>query len=147
MFFLHETRKKKLTRLRSLLSQGKIDRMLWAFHFPDFPDKDIPTCKNCEDYKINVCGGGRDPIECFIEKTKNKKKLKNGSCPSCDQELREVVWVGPGPCPMPDEDINEEGGCLGDDEGWENTGESEGEFKGKYSLPEGWEYADESEGK
>lgn len=88
--------------------------MLWTFHFPDFPDRDIPTCKNCEDYKINVCEGGRDPIECFKEKTK-KKKSQGGSCPLCDQELRELVWRGPGPCPIPDE----EGEYVVDKEGWE----------------------------
>lgn len=41
--------------------------LLWMMHFGDLePCK--ATCKDCSDFRIGVCKGGRDPWECIQEK-------------------------------------------------------------------------------
>jgi hypothetical protein len=26
----------------------------------------VPTCNDCEDYKIHACEGGKNPVDCFL---------------------------------------------------------------------------------
>jgi hypothetical protein len=50
--------------LKGLIRAG-ICPNLWMEHFHDKrPDK--AKCEDCEDFKIGVCKGGRDPIQCFM---------------------------------------------------------------------------------
>ena len=45
-----------------------INPLIWYMHFRKRPDK--ATCKDCVDYISGVCSGGKDPIECMKEKSK-----------------------------------------------------------------------------
>jgi len=40
-------------------------------HFGDAPADVVPTCQDCCDFQIGVCSGGRDPLECMVEASKN----------------------------------------------------------------------------
>jgi hypothetical protein len=67
----------------------------WFLHFNRRPDK--ATCRDCEDFKIGVCEGGIDPIECFKKQKpkvgeivsfyfKGDKEIPitcNGNCKEC----------------------------------------------------------------
>jgi hypothetical protein len=52
--------------VRKFLEQGKIDPHLWKMHFPSLLESRVPTCEECDDFKSNLCTGGKDPVECFL---------------------------------------------------------------------------------
>ncbi|HTY15138.1 MAG TPA: hypothetical protein VMC42_05475 [Methanoregulaceae archaeon] len=52
--------------IRRFLEQGRIDPDLWKAHFPSLLDSRVPECRDCGDYKSNICQGGKDPVECFL---------------------------------------------------------------------------------
>lgn len=52
--------------VRKFLEQGKIDSRLWKLHFPSLLESRVPTCEECDDFKSNLCTGGKDPVECFL---------------------------------------------------------------------------------
>ncbi len=52
--------------VRKFLEQGKIDSELWKIHFPSLLESRVPTCEECDDFKSNLCTGGKDPVECFL---------------------------------------------------------------------------------
>ena len=52
--------------VRKFLEQGKIDARLWKLHFPSLLESRVPTCEECDDFKSNLCTGGKDPVECFL---------------------------------------------------------------------------------
>lgn len=41
--------------------------IVWLMHFKDLPPCEA-RCELCTDYKVGVCGGGKDPLECMEEK-------------------------------------------------------------------------------
>ncbi|HVP94322.1 MAG TPA: hypothetical protein VMS89_04030 [Methanoregulaceae archaeon] len=52
--------------IRRFLDQGKIDADLWKAHFPSLLESCVPTCRDCGDFKSNLCQGGKDPVDCFL---------------------------------------------------------------------------------
>ncbi len=56
--------------LERLFETGEIDIFLWFAHFQDDDFDSVPSCSDCVDFIAGVCDGGRDVIECFIEKTR-----------------------------------------------------------------------------
>lgn len=52
--------------VRKFLEQGKINHQLWKMHFPSLLESRVPTCEECDDFKSNLCTGGKDPVECFL---------------------------------------------------------------------------------
>jgi len=52
--------------VRKFIEQGKIDSQLWKMHFPSLLESRVPTCDECDDFKSNLCTGGKDPVECFL---------------------------------------------------------------------------------
>ena len=61
----------RLRKLRILLKKGKINPTLWLAHFGNAPANVVPTCQDCSDFQIGECAGGRDPLECMVEASKN----------------------------------------------------------------------------
>jgi len=67
----------RFRRLKILIRKHRIDALLWEMHFhgstaAEFPGGKFPTCQDCEDFKMGLCSGGRDPLRCFSE-NKNAK--------------------------------------------------------------------------
>ena len=56
-------------QLAALLTHGEIDPFLWMAHFPETLDTRIPSCEDCADFKIRICPGGKDPVDCFLSRT------------------------------------------------------------------------------
>ena len=54
--------------IQRFLEAGKIDATLWKNHFPSLLPTQVPTCEECGEFKDRTCGGGRDPVECFLDK-------------------------------------------------------------------------------
>jgi hypothetical protein len=54
--------------IQRFLEQGKIDPVLWKHHFPSLLPTQVPVCGDCEEYKEKTCPGGRDPVQCFLDK-------------------------------------------------------------------------------
>jgi len=54
--------------IQRFLEQGKIDSTLWKNHFPSLLPTQVPACGDCSEYKEKTCPGGRDPVECFLDK-------------------------------------------------------------------------------
>ncbi|MEI6293029.1 MAG: hypothetical protein WCP36_05070 [Methanomicrobiales archaeon] len=52
--------------VRKFLEEGKIDYQLWKMHFPSLLESRVPTCEECDDFKSNLCTGGKEPVECFL---------------------------------------------------------------------------------
>jgi hypothetical protein len=61
--------------IRKFLEQGKIDSRLWKLHFPSLLESRVPTCEECDDFKTNICSGGKDPVECFLAIEPCKEEL------------------------------------------------------------------------
>jgi hypothetical protein len=55
--------------IQRFLEQGRIDPALWKKNFPSLLPTQVPTCGDCEEFRVNTCPGKRDPVECFLEKT------------------------------------------------------------------------------
>ena len=55
--------------IQRFLETGKIDATLWKNHFPTLLPTQVPTCEECGEFKDRTCAGGRDPVECFLDKT------------------------------------------------------------------------------
>jgi len=53
--------------VQRFLDQGKIDPELWIEHFPTVLATRVPSCNDCEDFKNNLCKGGKDPVDCFLQ--------------------------------------------------------------------------------
>lgn len=73
--FGHKLTKSKaewIRKLKSKLKNGDIDPVLWGAHF-EFTETYV-ECRDCGDFRSNVCHGGKDPIECFEESTRLSKK-------------------------------------------------------------------------
>jgi len=70
--------------VKKFLEEGKIDPELWKIHFPHILPSHVPTCNECEDKKNDLCGGGKEPVECFLgiyaeeEASKGEEHLKKG---------------------------------------------------------------------
>ncbi len=54
--------------IQRFLEAGKIDATLWKNHFPSLLPTQVPTCEECGEFKDQTCAGGRDPVECFLDK-------------------------------------------------------------------------------
>jgi len=54
--------------IQRFLEQGKIDPVLWKNHFPSLLPTQVPTCRECEEFREKTCKGDRDPVECFLSK-------------------------------------------------------------------------------
>ena len=54
--------------IQRFLETGKIDATLWKNHFPSLLPTQVPTCEECGEFKDRTCAGGRDPVECFLDK-------------------------------------------------------------------------------
>ena len=54
--------------IQRFLEAGKIDATLWKNHFPSLLPSQVPTCEECGEFKDRTCAGGRDPVECFLDK-------------------------------------------------------------------------------
>jgi len=54
--------------IQRFLETGKIDPALWRNHFPSLLPTQVPTCEECGEFKDRTCTGGRDPVECFLDK-------------------------------------------------------------------------------
>jgi hypothetical protein len=54
--------------IQRFLEQGKIDPVHWKTSFPSLLPTQVPTCEDCLEYKEKTCPGGRDPVECFLNK-------------------------------------------------------------------------------
>ena len=52
--------------IRRFLDQGRIDPDLWKAHFPSLLESCVPECRECGDFKSNLCQGGKDPVDCFL---------------------------------------------------------------------------------
>jgi hypothetical protein len=55
--------------IQRFLETGKIDATLWKNHFPTLLPTQVPACEECGEFKDRTCTGGRDPVECFLDKT------------------------------------------------------------------------------
>lgn len=81
------TMKYTARHIRKFLDQGRIDPDLWKTHFPSLLESRVPACGDCEDYKSNLCQGGKDPVDCFLGiqqhpvSEKSGKKRKSGPHP------------------------------------------------------------------
>ena len=56
--------------IQRFLETGKIDDTLWKNHFPSLLPSQVPTCEECEALKDRTCGGGLDPVDCFLGKAR-----------------------------------------------------------------------------
>ena len=54
--------------IQRFIEAGKIDATLWKNHFPSLLPTQVPTCEECAEFKDQTCDGGRDPVECFLDK-------------------------------------------------------------------------------
>jgi hypothetical protein len=54
--------------IQRFLETGKIDATLWNNHFPTLLPTQVPGCEECSALKDRTCAGGRDPVECFLDK-------------------------------------------------------------------------------
>ena len=54
--------------IRRFLETGKIDATLWKNHFPSLLPSQVPSCEDCSEFMDRTCAGGRDPVECFLNK-------------------------------------------------------------------------------
>ena len=54
--------------IQRFLETGRIDAALWKNHFPSLLPTQVPTCEECGEFKDRTCAGGRDPVECFLDK-------------------------------------------------------------------------------
>lgn len=55
--------------IRRFLESGTIDATLWKNHFPAILPSHVPSCEECSEFRERTCAGGRDPVDCFLEKT------------------------------------------------------------------------------
>ena len=55
--------------IQRFLETGKIDPALWRNHFPSLLPTQVPTCEECGEFKDRTCSGGRDTVECFLDKS------------------------------------------------------------------------------
>lgn len=55
--------------IQRFLLAGKIDATLWKNHFPALLPTQVPACEECSAFRERTCAGGRDPVECFLDKT------------------------------------------------------------------------------
>jgi hypothetical protein len=60
--------------IRKFIEQGKIDPHFWSDHFPAVLVSKVPDCSDCEDYKKNICKGGRNPVDCFVSLTVDESR-------------------------------------------------------------------------
>ena len=88
--------------IRRFLDQGRIDPDLWKTHFPSLLGSCVPECRDCEDFKSNLCQGGKDPVDCFlgIQETKGPKITEKGKAHGSKQ------WDGAGTGRNPVEKVN-----------------------------------------
>ena len=54
--------------IQRFLETGRIDATLWKNHFPTLLPTQVPACDDCGELKDRTCAGGRDPVECFLDK-------------------------------------------------------------------------------
>ncbi|HNX85268.1 MAG TPA: hypothetical protein PKK03_12545 [Bacteroidales bacterium] len=56
--------------IQRFLETGKIDVTLWKIHFPLLLPSQVPSCEECSEFKDHTCAGGREPVDCFLAKTR-----------------------------------------------------------------------------
>ena len=79
--------------IQRFLEQGKIDPTLWTNHFPSLLPSQVPTCKECEDFKNKDCKGDRDPVECFLS-MKPEDELSAGEKPARKKSKDPMLGIG-----------------------------------------------------
>ncbi len=78
--------------IRRFLEQGRIDPDLWKAHFPSLLESCVPECKDCGDFKSNLCQGGKDPVDCFLGLQRDPDTGKSRK----SQDSRVKEWEGSG---------------------------------------------------
>ncbi len=84
--------------VRKFLEQGKIDPELWKVHFPSLLESRVPICEECDDFKSNLCAGGKDPVECFlaIEACSEEKTGDDSGKPVGKAKSKKYQWASKG---------------------------------------------------
>ena len=84
--------------VRKFIEQGKIDPQLWKLHFPSLLESRVPTCEECDDFKSNLCTGGKDPVECFlfIEASKTEQSDDGDRKKTGKGKPKKFMWNGKG---------------------------------------------------
>ncbi len=78
--------------IRKFLDQGRIDPDLWKAHFPSLLGSCVPECRDCGDFKSNLCQGGKDPVDCFLGIQQAQPSEKTGKVKAQGQKQ----WDGAG---------------------------------------------------
>jgi hypothetical protein len=84
--------------VRKFIEQGKIDPQLWKLHFPSLLESRVPTCEECDDFKSNLCTGGKDPVGCFlaIEASTDKQTEDEARKQKGMEKSKKFKWNGKG---------------------------------------------------
>jgi len=82
---------KKLKEFKKLVKDGKLDLDLWMLHFGDKrPDK--CKCKDCMDFKTEVCTGGKNPFNCMQESHKESEVVSFDSLNDTTIPQKEIIF-------------------------------------------------------